>query len=244
MAHRGFGDRYPQNTVRAFREAAKVADCVEVDVRRSGSGDLVASHFNRLWWSTDATGRVRDRSTAELESLRVEGSDCGIPRLERALDAIPPDVRIDLDLKEPGLADDVFAVAERADNETAVSSFYSDALWEARDRDVDASLAYNCDVRIDRHLTTTRLLECDRANFHWAVCLATDAPERAASQGMDVFAWPVGSRLVAWALGRRGIDGIIATTPAVASWAEAGAETGDRAVPGACLPTRVRSHSR
>ena len=130
-------------------------------------------------------------------------------------------MRIDLDLKEPGLADDALAAAGAADNEV-VSSFYSDALWEVRSLDAEATLAYNFDARLDRSLNTTRLLDCARANVHWSLRLGTDAVDRAKAQGLDVYAWPVGSRLVAWAVGRAGVDGVIATRPSVREWARPG----------------------
>lgn len=45
IAHRGFAETNPENTLTAVREAAKAgADLVEVDVRRCGSGELVLAH--------------------------------------------------------------------------------------------------------------------------------------------------------------------------------------------------------
>ncbi|GAA0679918.1 glycerophosphodiester phosphodiesterase [Natronoarchaeum mannanilyticum] len=220
IAHRGFGHRYPQNTVRAFESAAAVADGVEVDVRRSGSDDLVASHYGRLRLITDSGGRVADHSADELESMSVEGSDWGIPRLERVFEVVPDDVTVELDLKEPGLADAALDVAADADNEVVVTSFYSDAIWEARAADADAALSYNFDVRLDRHLTTTELIGCELANVHWSLCLATDIVSRAHERGLDVYAWPVGARPVAWAVRRRGVDGVVATNPGVCEWLE------------------------
>ena len=120
-AHRGFGDRYPQNTIAAYRSAASDADAVEIDVRRCGSGELVASHFERLRWATDGTGRVSETSAGALASLSVEGSGQGVPRFDRAVEAVPTDVGIDVDLKEPGLAGDVLDVVRAADNEVTVS---------------------------------------------------------------------------------------------------------------------------
>lgn len=222
IAHRGFGDRYPQNTARAVREAAKYADAVEIDVRRSGSGELVASHFERLYWVTDAVGQVDDRPADALQSLGVGDSSYGIPRLERVLDAVPSDVAVELDLKQPGLAADVLAATERVPNETVLTSFYSDTLWESRSMDDSVELAYNCDVRLNRNLHTARLLDCSRVNVHWALCLGTDVVERAHEQGREIYAWPVGSRVVASALGAAGVDGLIASHPGVAEWAERG----------------------
>lgn len=224
-AHRGFGDRYPQNTVAAIRAAARDADAVEIDVRRCATGELVASHFDRLRWTTDATGRVSETSAERLASLSVEGSGEGIPRFERAVDAVPPEVRIQVDLKQAGIAEDVLDVVGSVDNDVVVSSFYSDSLWEVRASDGAASLVYNFDVRLDRNLTTAGLLECERVDVHWAVCLATDAITRAHDDGFPVHAWPVGSRLVARALGRSGVDGVVATNPDAARWARSGAQT-------------------
>lgn len=220
IAHRGFGHRHPQNTIRAFESAANVADGVEVDVRRSGSGDLVASHYGRLRLITDSGGRVANHSTDELESMSVEGSDWGIPRLERVFEVVPDDVTVELDLKVPGLANDALDVAAEADNEVVVTSFYSDAIWETRAADADATLAYNFDVRLERHLTTTDLIGCELANVHWSLCLATDVVSRAHEQGLDVYAWPVGARPVAWAVRRCGVDGVVATNPGVCEWLE------------------------
>lgn len=220
IAHRGFGHRYPQNTVRAFENAADVADGVEVDVRRSESGELVASHYGRLRLITDSGGRVADHSADELDSMSVEGSEWGIPRLERVFEVVPDDVTVELDLKEPGLANAALDVAADAGNEVVVTSFYSDAIWETRAADANATLAYNFDVRLDRHLTTTDLIGCDRANVHWSLCLATDVVSRAHERGLDIYAWPVGARPVAWAVRRRGVDGVVATNPSVCEWLE------------------------
>jgi glycerophosphoryl diester phosphodiesterase len=78
-AHRGFGDRHPENTVRAARRAARFADAVEIDIQRCGSGELVVSRWDELELVTDGRGEVSDLSATELADLQVEESDCGIP---------------------------------------------------------------------------------------------------------------------------------------------------------------------
>ncbi|MFC6826970.1 glycerophosphodiester phosphodiesterase [Halopelagius fulvigenes] len=222
IAHRGFGDEYPENTVYAARESARRADCVELDVRRCGSGELVISHFQRLFWTTDDFARVNQRSAAELESLGVDGSSYGVPRLDDALDVIPPDVCVELDLKEPGVVEDVLALTDEIPNDVVLTSFYSDVLWEAQSMDESVTLAYNFDVRVERNLTTARLLDCGRVNAHWSLCLGTDLVERAREEGITVYAWPVRWRGVAFALGAAGIEGLVASHPGVAEWAKRG----------------------
>lgn len=210
-AHRAFGDQYPENTVCAAHEAARFADAVEVDVRRSGSGELVASHWDHVGLVTDGEGEVDQLPSAELASLDVEGSDCGIPRLAEVLDAVPPDVGVQLDLKERGVAADAVEAARRVDNDVVVSSLHPDPLWRTRMVDESLPLAFNFDVRPDANFDTALALDCEAVVPHWTLCLATDVVERAHAAGMEVHAWPVASRTLAWALVRAGVDGLVMT---------------------------------
>lgn len=214
-AHRGFGGAYPENTASALRRAAEQADAVEVDVRRCGSGELVASHFDHLRLATDGVGKVSDRTLSELRPLKVAGSDEGIPTLAEALDAMPPETEVVLDLKGPGIAADALSIARGFDHELTVASFYADALWETRDRDPEATLAYNFDVRMERNMITARLLDCKHISVHWTLCLATDVVERAHEEGVAVRAWSVGSRPLARALRWKGVDGLFTSKPDV-----------------------------
>ncbi|MFC6725545.1 glycerophosphodiester phosphodiesterase, partial [Halobium palmae] len=214
-AHRGFGKVFPENTVTAARRAAEHADRVEVDVRRCGSGELVASHFERVRFTTDGKGRIGELSADELASLSVQGSGEGIPLVADVADAVPADTGVMFDLKGPALADDTIAVAESIDNRVVVSSFYSDALWEARAAADDLALSYHFDVRLERNATTARLLDCEYVSPHWTVALCTDVVERAQEAGRKVEPWPVTSTAVARLLDRKGVDGIVATTPRI-----------------------------
>lgn len=67
FAHRGFSGNYPENTMLAFREAAKTG-CVgiELDVQLSKDGEVVVFHDESLDRTTDGTGPVRSHTLAEL----------------------------------------------------------------------------------------------------------------------------------------------------------------------------------
>lgn len=212
-AHRSFGDSYPENTVCAARSAARFADAVEIDVRRCGSGELVISHWDNVELVTDGDGDVGDLPATELAALEVEESDCGIPLFTEVLEAIPPEVGINVELKETGIVADALAVLEDADNEVVVSSLHPDPLWRSRMLDESIPLAFNFDVRPEANFDTAKALDCEYVNPHWTLCFATDLVDRAHEAGMEVHAWPVGSRVLAWALIRRGVDGLIMTRP-------------------------------
>lgn len=212
-AHRGFGEQHPENTVDATRRASRFADAVEIDVRRCGSGELVVSHWNNVAFITDGEGDVDDLSATVLADLHVTESDAGIPLLTEVLEAIPSSVTVNVDVKETGVVADLLALLESVENEVIVSSFHPDPLWRTRMVDDEIPLALNFDVRPEANFETATALDCAYANPHWTLCLTTDLVERAHEQGMEVHAWPVGSRLLAWALARRGVDGLIMTRP-------------------------------
>lgn len=175
IAHRGFAGVYPENTVAAIREAIDVPGeerpvCVEFDVMPTADGEVVVHHDQTLDRVTDAPPGIADRPVWELpyETVRqfdVLGSGQPVPRLEAVLDAVPPDVRINVELKNPGSADLRFAEAvdgpaydrqrdrwlpfvERTfevlsshPHDLLVSSFYEGALAAARTVDPSVSVA-------------------------------------------------------------------------------------------------------
>lgn len=182
-------------------------------MRRCGSGDLVVSHYDHVRFVADAGGTVEGYSASDLASLDVEGSEYGIPRLDDVLDAIPAEVGVNVELKERDVAEDAVAAVQAVDNDVVVSSLFPDALWRVRLLDESITLASDFDVRLTTNLDTADALDCEYANPHWSLCLATDVVERAHDAGMAVHAWPVGSKLIAAALVRRGVDGLIASRP-------------------------------
>jgi glycerophosphoryl diester phosphodiesterase len=69
MAHRGASRLAPENSARALEAAiADTMEWAEVDVRLTRDGHHVLFHDDKLDGKTDATGRVRDRTLAEIRS--------------------------------------------------------------------------------------------------------------------------------------------------------------------------------
>ena len=81
VAHRGGGGQAPENTLLAMRAAVeRGADVIEFDIRESADGELVAIHDETVDRTTDGTGRIDERTLAELRSLDAAHSfvpDCG-----------------------------------------------------------------------------------------------------------------------------------------------------------------------
>ncbi len=108
-AHRGFSACYPENTLKAFEEAAKLGvDMVELDISMSADDVPMLYHDDNLEnKSTPLTGSVTQYTRDELRQVRI-GSKLGmedqpIATLEEVcqLYCQYPDIVIDVDLK-PG----------------------------------------------------------------------------------------------------------------------------------------------
>lgn len=171
IAHRGFAGENPENTVAAVKAAAdgtvakpRRADLVEVDAVATADGDVVVFHDDRLagradgaFGLTDAEGLVRETDTETVTNAEVLGSGETVPLLRDVLAALPADVGVNVELKNPGrgdlrfgekLADDelaertavwrpfvdrVCSVLADHDNEVLLSSFYEAALAASRE---------------------------------------------------------------------------------------------------------------
>ena len=70
IAHRGFSERYPENTLEAIKGALEAgADGVEIDARISKDGVVYCLHDDTLNRTTNGTGPARQKTIAELRAL-------------------------------------------------------------------------------------------------------------------------------------------------------------------------------
>ncbi len=95
-AHRGGAALWPENSLRAFREALALgADLLEFDVHLAADGVPVVIHDASLDRTTEATGAVGERPAAELTRLRLRGPDGAVtaerlPTLDDVLAVVSP----------------------------------------------------------------------------------------------------------------------------------------------------------
>ena len=108
-AHRGWCAAYPENTMLAFKKALEIGvDQIETDVRVTADGELVLIHDSTVDRTTNGTGKVCEKTLAELREL-----DAGIKKGDEfAGEKIPtfiefmelvkdhPTLTLDIELKE------------------------------------------------------------------------------------------------------------------------------------------------
>ncbi|MDO5565363.1 MAG: glycerophosphodiester phosphodiesterase family protein, partial [Planctomycetia bacterium] len=95
-AHRGETVVFPENTVSAFREAARLgAHQIEFDVCVTKDGKLVVMHDLSVDRTTNGTGRIADLTFDEIRRLDAgikkgeQFKGTKVPTLEEALDVMP-----------------------------------------------------------------------------------------------------------------------------------------------------------
>jgi len=205
IAHRGFAAVNPENTLAAVEAAvAAGAAAVEVDIRRCGSGELVVIHDVDVGRVTGASGEVGSFSAAELAELSVLGSGEGVPTLGAVCRAVPPAVRLVLDLKERGIAVDAVETARSHDCALLVSSFSAAALAEVE----SVSRAYLFDDAPGPSIEAAVDLGCTAVHPHWQLC-SRSVLATAREHGFEVNAWTVTSDSIAAALAAVEVDGLI-----------------------------------
>ena len=124
-AHRGWSEKYPENTMEAYQAAIDLnVDQLEIDIRITKDGELVLIHDATVDRTTNGTGKVCDFTLAELRELDA-GSWKGeqfkgakIPTLLEFMELIKdlPDMTVDFELKEypvPGWENTAYSVCDR-----------------------------------------------------------------------------------------------------------------------------------
>nr|WP_309081750.1 glycerophosphodiester phosphodiesterase family protein [Zhihengliuella sp.] len=120
----------------AFRAAVELDFThLETDVRTTADGHLVVFHDETLDRLTGATGRIGDRTLAELAAVRVAGEP--IPTFEELVTAWPH-VELNVDLKdEPAVQALADAVIRHGAHGRVVAASFSDRRRRALQRELE-----------------------------------------------------------------------------------------------------------
>ncbi|PHY20971.1 glycerophosphodiester phosphodiesterase family protein [Caulobacter sp. BP25] len=115
----GFEHAVPENSLAALERCVALGvDLVEIDVRRTRDGHLVVMHDAKVDRTSNGKGRIADLTLAEVQALRLKGSqDEAPPTLEAFLRTARGRILVNIDLKGPYAAQAAQVVrrAEAAD---------------------------------------------------------------------------------------------------------------------------------
>lgn len=122
IVHRGAWAFVPENTMEAYAAAMDYgADGCEIDIRRTADGVLVMFHDDGMDRMTGGLGRINQHNYTELLAVEFRPRyrpkpDTRIPTFAAVLElARQRAMLLHLDVKEPGLEDDIAALLDAAD---------------------------------------------------------------------------------------------------------------------------------
>lgn len=207
VGHRGAAGHAPENTLAAIHAGiACGVEFVEVDLRHTADGTLVALHDATVNRTTDGRGRINRLSLQEVKRLDA-GNGSEIPTLEEVLEATTRRTGLLLELKVRNIAIQVVETVRRTNftGPLLYASFLHDELTHVRKADPGASLMVLFDrvppasvaramqyvpshVGLRHSKATHRLVEAfHRANLHVFVYTPNRPAdiERAISLGVD-----------------------------------------------------------
>jgi len=226
FAHRGGRADAPENTLPAFRRALALgATGLESDARLTADGEVVLIHDSAIRTGL-RRAKVGDASAARLAEL-------GVPRLADLYAELGSDFELSIDLKEPGVAVPLLAVAGAAG---AVDRLWLcarelSALAAVRQADPDVRLVHSMGRRaygdtLEGHASTLAKAGIAALNLReneWSLGLVTLVHRF----GLLAFAWDVQEYRRIRAVVEMGVDAVYSDhvermVAAVGEWADPG----------------------
>ena len=136
ISHAACGGHAPENTLQGVRTAIKLgAEAIEIDVQASSDGVPVLMHDSTVDRTTDGEGAVADLTLEQLRALDAGGEP--VPTLAEVLDITKGKVLLVMEIKQPGIEEQLSRVVSEADavGEVMSWSFLPKALEGMRDAD-------------------------------------------------------------------------------------------------------------
>ena len=100
IAHRGLHDKTtPENSLPAFEKAIEGGYAIELDVRIIADGTVIVFHDDSLSRLTDNDGYVKFLNKADLDLLKLKGSEERIPTFAQVLEFVDGRVPLLIEIK-------------------------------------------------------------------------------------------------------------------------------------------------
>ena len=127
VAHRGlWGGNIVENSLTAYKAAADNGYPIEIDLFLTTDGEIVCFHDDTLTRMTGASGKITDKSLAELKALSLNGTAEKIPTLKEVLDVCRGKIPLLIEIKDQPndqIVDTTVEILKTYDGEFAVQSF-------------------------------------------------------------------------------------------------------------------------
>lgn len=106
IAHKGYSQKYPENTLISFRKAKELsADGIELDVHLTSDSELIVYHDYYLGKNNAGQGLIFNQPSKKIKSLDVGSwfnksfSEERIPTLQQVFNDVGPNIHYEIELK-------------------------------------------------------------------------------------------------------------------------------------------------
>lgn len=136
IAHRGFSELYPENTITSFNRAVEEgAEMIEFDVHLSREGVPMVIHDDTIERTSNGRGFVKDMTFSELRAFdysisHPENGFCLIPTLDEVISLLKGRVLMNIEIKNlpvkyRGIEERIVSIVMRHDcvDSVVISSF-------------------------------------------------------------------------------------------------------------------------
>ena len=142
IGHRGAAGHAPENTLAAIRKGIELGvDFIEIDVRCTADGILVALHDATVNRTTNGKGPIDRLTLRDVKTLDAGNGEC-VPMLEEVLRVVSGQAGLMLELKVKGAAQQTVEIVQKTEFKDPViyASFLHEELGIIRSVDAEASL--------------------------------------------------------------------------------------------------------
>nr|MBO4518396.1 glycerophosphodiester phosphodiesterase [Clostridia bacterium] len=127
IAHRGlWGGDIVENSLTAFKAAADKGFPIEIDLFLTTDNEIVCFHDDTLTRMTGKSGKITEKSLAELKALSLLGTNEKIPTLQEVLAVCRGKIPLLIEIKDQEndyIVDKTVDILKNYDGEFAVQSF-------------------------------------------------------------------------------------------------------------------------
>ena len=229
IAHRGFSDIAPENTLIAFQKAIEIgADYFELDVHQTKDGILVVIHdktINRTS-SNNKTGKINNLNFSELHSVRVglsskfgeEYNNEKIPTLKEALELAKGNIKVCVELKADKIENQVAELLNELDmiDQVIVFAFNDKSLVNIKKLNPKVKTLLLKNHANIKTLDFVKEINADAIGVGYDTKITKEFISYAHKNNIKVFKWTVNKEQEMKELIDLQIDGIITNKPDLA----------------------------
>lgn len=226
IAHRGFSEIAPENTLIAFQKAIDCkADYFELDVHKTKDDSVVVIHDSSVdrTSSNGSKGSIAEMTYMDLSTVKVGNSkkfgdkykDEKIPTLREALELAKGKIKVCIEIKVYGVEQAVIEAVNdlEMNDQVIIFSFYYPVLAKIRQLDKNIPALYLISDADNLTIDYANVLNLNAIGVGGKTAVTKEFLDFAHQQGVEVWKWTVDNEKDMQQLIDVGLDGLITNRP-------------------------------